>query len=107
MTTKSVDIDLLRQATADCIRVYEALSRAQTLTKESQRIVTMAEDLLRRVGLAYLLEVPGIKANQSTNPSAAPKEMVSSYIRIQQSYADLKNAMYRLAKAYLEAKAWD
>jgi hypothetical protein len=67
----------------------------------------MAEDLLRRAGLAYLLEVPTIKVAQPTNSSAASKEIVSAYIRIQQSYADLKDALYRLAKSHIEAKAWD
>src|SRR5689334_14389475 len=102
-----VDIDLLRRVTADSINVYEALSRAQTLTAESQHVVAMAEDLLRQVGLAYLLNGVKIKADQPTSSSTSPKEMVSAYVQIQQSYANLKDALYQLAKAHIEAKTWD
>jgi len=102
-----VDWELLRQVTTDTIRVYEAITRAQTMTAESERVLAMAEDLLRQAGLAYLLEGTVAEPESRNESRSAPEEMVSAYVRIQQAYADLKDTLYHLAKALLETKSWE
>lgn len=108
---QTVDLALLRQVTADSMRVYEAIKRGQTLTAESGQILTIAEGLLRQAGLAYLLEgvefEPGQPVDHSTDSHTAPEGMVSTYVQIQQVYADLKDALYRLAKIQMNAEAWE
>lgn len=106
MIAKTIDIDFLRQVTTDSIHVYDALRRAQIFSEEGRCIVTMAGDLLRQAGLAYLLGSP-VDAVQTDNSSTMPEEMVSAYMRIHMFYADLKDALYQLAKAHMEAQAWD
>lgn len=101
-----VDLELLRQVTTDSMGVYEAVRRAKTLTAESEPVLAMAEDLLRQAGLAYLLEGLEIKPDQPDKGRTDPEEMVSAYVRIQQLYPDLKDALRRLAEAQIDARAW-
>lgn len=129
--SKMITIDVLRQVADNSIGIYDAFKRAQTLTEESKGILTMAEDLLRQAGLAYLSEIPESKSapasnsssfaarrpgrfakhesksTPASNSSSVREGFVSAYVAIQQSYADLKDALYRPAQAHIDAKAWD
>jgi hypothetical protein len=69
-------------------------------------VLAVAEDLLRKVGLAYLTEGLEINPAQHGNAQTAPEEMVSEYIQIQQTYADLKDTLYRLGKGRLKKEEW-
>lgn len=103
---KLVDLKALRQVTQDSIRVREAILRAEALTNEGEGMLAKAETLLRQAGLAYLSEEITVAPFQADTIPSAPEEMVSAYVDIQQSYADLKDGLYRLGKAHLESKNW-
>lgn len=95
----------LQSLTADSLRIYEALRRAERLSEEGERLLREAEDLLRRAALAYLLE-PLSPEYLPTPKALLIEAMADAWVQIEQAWADLKDALYRLAKSNVEEK-WD
>lgn len=100
------DLDLLHKATADGLAVYDAIKRGQTLNAEGKQLLALAEDLLQKAGLAYLVEDISTDLTHQT-ANSHPEGIVSAYVQIQQTYVDLKDALYRLAKTKIDKKLWE
>jgi tetratricopeptide (TPR) repeat protein len=96
--------NLLQRITADSLRVYEAIRRAQKMNEESERILRLSEDLLRQAALAYLTE--NALSEAAPNPTAPVEAVADAWVQVQQAYADLKAALRSLAKAKQKAKRW-
>jgi len=101
-----VNWDVLQRITADSLRVYEAIHRAQKMSDEVERILHLSEDLLRQAALAYLTENALPEAAPPT-PAAPAEAIADAWVRVQQAYADLKTALRSLARAKQEARQWE
>jgi len=97
--------NLLQRITADSLRVYETIHRAQKMSEESERILRLSEDLLRQAALAYLTEHALPEA--APNPTAPAEAIADAWVQVQQAYADLKTALRSLARAKQEAGQWE
>ena len=100
-----VDWNLLQRITADSLRVYETIHRAQKMNEESERILRLSEDLLRQAALAYLTE--NALPEAAPNPTAPVEAIADAWVQVQQAYADLKAALRSLARAKREAGQWE
>jgi tetratricopeptide (TPR) repeat protein len=100
-----VDWNLLQRITADSLRVYETIHRAQKMNEESERILRLSEDLLRQAALAYLTE--NALPEAAPNPTAPVEAVAEAWVQVQRTYADLKAALRSLAKAWQEAGQWE
>jgi tetratricopeptide (TPR) repeat protein len=101
----AVDWNLLQRITADSLRVYEAIRRAQKMSDETERILCLSEDLLRQAALAYLTE--NALPEAAPNPTAPVEAVADAWVQVQQAYADLKAALRSLARAKQEAGQWE
>jgi formylglycine-generating enzyme required for sulfatase activity len=101
----SVDLDTLRQVMANGVGTYEAIRNGQTLNAQNEKTLALAEELLRRAGLGYLLNHAPLVPAQSAPGTL--EGMVAGYSRVQQGYADLQAAVYDLARAQIRASAWE
>jgi tetratricopeptide (TPR) repeat protein len=101
----AVDWNLLQRITADSLRVYEAIRRAQKMSDETERILRLSEDLLRQAALAYLTE--NALPEAAPNPTAPVEAVADAWVQVQQAYADLKAALRSLARAKQEAGQWE
>lgn len=67
MTQQSPNETDFRRLTAAALEIYRALRRARTLSEDGQQLFVRAQDLLRRVAIAYVGQV-GQDANLPTTP---------------------------------------
>lgn len=104
--TRIVDLALLRQVTTDAMRVYEAVQQAEALTEEGKRVVAAAESMLRETALAFLPEEGVVITDNQREHPIAREKMIANYVTIQRGYADLKDALYRLARVQMSARKW-
>ncbi len=103
----STDLSTWQQITSEGLRLYEALRRAETLGAEGERLQQMAADLLRRAALTYLaagLEPLALPEGQGPTEAA---DLAAAWSEVLQAWADLKQALYRLAEAQVAAGAWE
>ncbi len=99
-----VDFDVLRQVTTNGVSTYEAMRNARTLNAQDAKTLALAEELLRRAGLGYLLNHAPLAPVQAA--PGALEGMVAGYSRVQQGSTDLQTAIYDLARAQIRAAAW-
>jgi hypothetical protein len=102
--SQSVDLDAIRQVMVNGVSTYEAIRNAQTLNAQNEKTLALAEELLRRAELGYLLNNAPLVPAQSAPGTL--EGMVAGYSRVQQGYADLQAAIYDLARAQIRARAW-
>jgi hypothetical protein len=104
---KTIDLDLLRQVTADALRVYEAVRRSEQLENEAQRAIASADVLLRETTQAFLGDEVTIVDSRGQTDRSAREAMIAEYIEVQKAYAQLKDALYRLMEARLANQEWE
>lgn len=102
-----VDLQLLRQITADAMCAYEAVQQAQALTEAGKQVLAAAEEMLRETTLAFLPNDVVITDVQRASSPSAREALIAQYVEIHKAHAALKDALYRLAQAQMEAKAWN
>jgi len=100
-----VDWNLLQRITADSLRIYETIHRAQKMSEETERILRLSEDLLRQAALAYLTE--NALPEAAPNPTVPAEAIADAWVQVQQAYADLKAALRSLARAKQKAGQWE
>jgi len=104
---KTIDLDLLRQVTADALRVYEAVRRSEQLEGEAQEAIASADALLRETTQAFLGDEVTIVDSRGQTGRSAREAMIAEYIEVQKAYAQLKDALYRLMEARLANQEWE
>jgi len=104
---RTIDLDLLRQVTADALRVYEAVRRSEQLEGEAQEAIASADALLRETTQAFLGDEVTIVDSRGQTGRSAREAMIAEYIEVQKAYAQLKDALYRLMEARLANQEWE
>jgi len=104
---RTIDLDLLRQVTADALRVYEAVRRSEQLENEAQQAIASADALLRETTQAFLGDEVSIVDSRGQTDRSAREAMIAEYIEVQKAYAQLKDALYRLMEARLAGQEWE
>lgn len=89
------------------MEVYDALSRAQNLAAEGERLRQKADELLRQSNIAYLVNGTATVFPKTAEQDDIPDQMVASDLHIQQAYSALKDAFYREAQAKFSASLWN
>lgn len=105
--TRMIDLDLLRQATIDAMRVYEAVTWSNLVLDEAQQAVRSAETLLRETVGTFLPEAVVITDTRPETGKGSRETLLNEYIEVQKAYASFKDALYRLMEAHISRKEWD
>lgn len=105
--TRMIDLNLLRQAAADAMRVYEAVTWSNLVLDEAQQAVRSAEALLRETVGTFLPEEVIITDTRPESGESSREALLSEYIEVQKAYASFKDALYRLMEAHISRKEWD
>lgn len=105
--TRVIDLNLLRQAATDAMRVYEAVTWSNLVLDEAQQAVRSAEALLRETVGTFLPEEVIITDTGPEGGESSREALLSEYIEVQKAYASFKDALYRLMEAHISRKEWD
>lgn len=101
----------MRQAVRPVMMAYRILSderlAASALAEEAQTLVTLTEDLLRRLGLVHLLTAGVARAADGTAPADRADSLVEAYARAGMSWAKVVSSVTRLAGLMIEEGDWE
>jgi serine/threonine-protein kinase len=101
-----VDLQLLRQITADAMRVYEAVQQAQSLTADGQQALADADDVLRETARLFLPRDAEFTSSPASPSASAREALIAQYVEVQKALAALKDVLYRFTQQQMDAKAW-
>lgn len=101
-----VDAALMRQVTADAMRIYEAIERMDDMSESEKALVAAAESLVSETTSVYLGPDAPLVDESTEAESETRAKAIGQYVAIQRSYAVLRSAFYRLVFARLAAKQY-